>query len=363
MFLKKALTLVATLVAAGSLLAADSEPHMKVKVCNPAETFCADVSNVNALKTDATITSTVGSYIDKGSFTYGTDKFNPTGGIFQDTSPTLSAGQVGVSRMTPYRGLHVNLRDNAGDEFATINNPLIIAPANSNGSFNFGDITTAATTKVAVRRTTYNEQTTNAQRSFSSTDVDDDGSPADTGARTIHIVYFDQTGAGPFDETITLNGTTCVATVATNIAFVEHIDVKTVGATGSNEGTISMFVNAACGGGTIGTMGIGSNQTFWAHHYVATGKTANITGISVNHNGTTVGSGGLFVMQSKPLNISDAVEGQVSDFVRLYGQSSTFSRNYASPIPIVGPARVTIYVTPETGSSTVYRASMDFYEL
>lgn len=77
-----------------------------------------------ALKTDASVTSTVGSYQDKSSFTYGTDKFNPTGGIYQDTSPTLSAGQVGVSRMTANRGLHVNIRDASGTESGTHSNKL-----------------------------------------------------------------------------------------------------------------------------------------------------------------------------------------------------------------------------------------------
>ncbi|TXH10649.1 MAG: hypothetical protein E6R04_04770 [Spirochaetes bacterium] len=228
--------------------------------------------------------------------------------------------------------------------------------------FKFGDVASASTTEKVVRRTTYTEQTTNAQRSFSSSDVDDDGSPADTGMRTLHITYFDQTGAGPFNEVITLNGTTCVATVASNIAFVEHIEAVTVGSTGSNEGTISMFVNSTCGGGTIGTIGVNANQSLWAHHYVATGKTVNITGISVGSNATTVGCGALFALKAKELDVTDAVELQVSDFVRLFGQSSTFARTYISPIKVVGPARLTLYVKPECSSAITYRAAIDFFE-
>lgn len=313
-----------------------------------------------ALRTDATITSTVGSYVDKGSFTYGTDKFNPTGGIYQDTSPGLTAGQVGVSRMTPNRGLHVNLRDSSGTEFATPTNPLIIAPANSLGSIKFGDVTTSAVTEVSVRRTAYTEQTTNGQRSIQSANAND--TSAGTGARTLMITYFDQTGAGPFNETVTLNGTSCVATASSTIAYIERMEVLTVGSTGSNVGIISLRATNACGGATIGTIAAKSIQTFWAHHYVALGKVANITGISVNHSGTTVGSGGVFVLKHIEINSANDAEQQISDTVRLYGQSSTFSRNYASPIKVTGPARVTLYVAPETSSSTVYRGAMDFYE-
>jgi len=312
------------------------------------------------LRTDGTITSTVGSYVDKGSFVYGTDKFNPTGGIYQDTSPTLTAGQVGVSRMTPHRGLHVNLRDSSGVEFATATNPLIIAPANSLGSLKFGDVTTAATTQVSVRRTAYTEQTTNAQRSIQSANAND--TAAGTGARTVLITYFDQTGAGPFTETITLNGVTCVATVSSTIAFIEKMEVLTVGSTGSNVGILTLRATNACGGATIGTIAATDKRTFWAHHYVASGKVANITGVSVSHNGTTVGSGGVFLLRAAPIPSANQVEAQISDFIRLYGQSSTFSRVYSSPIKVTGPARITFFVTPETGSSTVYRGSMDFYE-
>lgn len=228
--------------------------------------------------------------------------------------------------------------------------------------FTFGDVASTTTAQKVVRRTTYNEQTVNAQRSFSSANANDDGSPAGTGARTLKFIYYDQTGAGPFSETLTLNGTGCVSTVATNIAFIEQMHVMTVGSTGSNVGIITMYVNAACGGGTIGTIAATDNQTFWAHHYVPTGKVANVTGISAGSTSTTVGCGALFVLRSKNLSVADAAEGIVSDFVRLYGQSSTFSRTYISPIKVTGPARLLLHVTPECSSAITYRAAIDFFE-
>lgn len=223
--------------------------------------------------------------------------------------------------------------------------------------FAFGDITTAALTRVLVRRTTYTEQTTDAQRKIVSSSAND--TSAGTGARSVKITYLDQTGAGPFTETLTLSGTTAVNTVATNICFIEQLEVISAGSGGTNAGTISLQTLASV---TFGSIAVGNNQTFWAHHYIPTGKICNITGISCGHNGTTVGSGALFTLNSKQLNVSNSVETQVSDFVRLYGQTSTFARTYTSPIKITGPARIQTYVTPETASSTIYRAAFDFFE-
>jgi hypothetical protein len=226
--------------------------------------------------------------------------------------------------------------------------------------FSFGDVSTAATTQVVVRRTTYTEQTVNAQRSIASASALD--TAAGTGARTVQITYYDQTGAGPFTETVTLNGVAFVNTVATNICFIEEMKVITAGSTGSNAGILTLRAAVAGGGAVVGTIAATNNQTFWAHHYVATGKTCNITGISCSHNGTTVGSGALFAVTSKPIGVANAIESQVSDFIRLYGQSSNVFRSYTSPIKVVGPARLQTFVTPETSSATVYRAAMDFFE-
>ena len=223
--------------------------------------------------------------------------------------------------------------------------------------FAFGDITTAATTRTLVRRTTYTEQTTDAQRRIVSSSAND--AAAGTGARTVRITYFNSAGAGPFTETVTLNGTTAVNTVATDICFIEQLEVLTAGSGGVNAGIISIQTLANV---TFGRIAVGNNQTFWCHHYIPTGKTCNITGLSCGHNGTTVGSGALFTLNVKYFSVANSVETQVSDFVRLYGQTSTFARTYTSPIKIVGPARIQTYVTPETASSTIYRAAFDFFE-
>lgn len=60
-------------------------------------------------------TVTVG-IADKTAFTYGTSSDLIIGGVYQDTSPTLTAGQSGAVRLTSNRALHINLRDSSGNE-------------------------------------------------------------------------------------------------------------------------------------------------------------------------------------------------------------------------------------------------------
>lgn len=225
-------------------------------------------------------------------------------------------------------------------------------------AFTFGDVTLAAIATASVRRTAYTEPASVAAFSIKSGNAAD--TSAGTGARTVTITYLDSTYVQQ-SETITLNGTTCVNSVTTTARYFESVKVVTGGSTGSNVGLLTFYTGTGCVT-TVGTIPATDNQTLWAHHYVQTGKTSNITGLSVNHSGTTVGSGAVFFLKSLPLNIANAVESQVGDFHRLYGQSSTAPRSYVSPIKVNGPARITVYVTPETSSSTVYRASIDFFE-
>lgn len=279
----------------------------------------------------------------------GVNLLNPTWGNNNQTLP-LQSNLIGGSDGT-------NIVPVAVDSQGRL---VTSAVTGFGADFAFGDITTAALTRVLVRRTVYTEQSTNGQRSVASASAND--TSAGTGARTVKITYYDQTGAGPFTETLTMSGTTRVNTVATNICFIEQMEVLTAGSGGVNAGIITLFTLPTSGGTSIGTIAAGDNQTFWAHHYVPIGKTCNITGISCGHNGTTVGSGALFTLNAKPINVANSIESQVSDFVRLYGQTSTFARNYQSPIKVNGPARIQMYVTPETTSSIIYRGAFDFFE-
>lgn len=242
----------------------------------------------------------------------------------------------------------------------TLGNFVVTSLTGFGAAFSFGDVTLASATKAFVRRTAYTEQASDATRSISSANAAD--TSAGTGARTLRITYYTSAGVGPLTTDVTLNGTTAVATSVSNICFIENIFVLTAGSGLTNAGIITLFVNNVGGGGTIGTINAGDKQTFWAHHYVPTGKICKVTGISCSHNGTTVGSGAVFTLEATSASLVNAIAVQVSDFVRLYGQSSTFSRAYQSPILVTGPAKLFLTCTPESTTSVVYRAAIDFFE-
>jgi len=206
-----------------------------------------------------------------------------------------------------------------------------------------------------MEATTYTEPAAAAQRSMSSSSALD--TAAGTGARTVKITYYDNTGAGPFTETITLNGVTPVNTVSTTIRFIEKMDVVTAGSGGVNAGTISLFVTTGGGGGTIGTIGIGNvvaavgdNKTWWAHHYVAVGKTAQfsvlVCGIVSGGSGT---NGQFFLRGAQPL-VANAAEIVLGDDVLAIG---AFERSFTFNPALSGFGRVTAYCVPGTNNSTI----------
>jgi hypothetical protein len=213
---------------------------------------------------------------------------------------------------------------------------------------------TAATLQV-VRATTYTEPASAAQRSISSASASD--TAAGVGARTVKITYYDSTGAGPLTETITLNGTTAVNTVATNIQFIEKMEVITAGTTATNVGVVTLFSTTAGGGTVVGTIGVGSivsavgdGRTLWAHHYVATGKTAQfsvlICGVESGGSGT---SGRFFIKGITPL-VANSVDNLLGDVVLTVG---AFERSFTYNPSITGFARVTAYCVPGTNNTNL----------
>jgi hypothetical protein len=283
----------------------------------------------------------------------GTKSSHQRVGNFSSVEADAELVKAAMASLTPTGDIRLLNSDNNGY--------LIVAPlAGFNAAFNMGYVATAVIASAVIRATTYTEQTTNAQRSVKSSSTAD--TAAGTGARTIRITYYTETFTGPFTTNVTLNGTTAVNTSVSNICYIEKIDVLTAGSGGVNAGIISLFVGTGGAGGTIGTIAVGDNKTFWCHHYVPTGKTMVITGFIGTHSNTVVGGGGMFLIKAKDLLVANSVDRQVSDFLRVYGQASSSPRNYGSPIKVVGPARVVAYVTPETSSASIYRAAIDYSE-
>ncbi len=226
----------------------------------------------------------------------------------------------------------------------------------SGSKFTFGDVTTTTTSQVSVERTVYTEQLSNSAMTLVSTSTVD--TSAGTGARTVMVTYLDSTGAGPFTVNFILNGMLPVTASVSNMCFIEKITVLTSGVGAANAGTLTLKAGAV----TVGTINVGDNQTFWAHHYVPVGKITYVSGFSVGSTSTTVGAGSVFVLKASTPTIATSIEIQISDFHTLYGQSSTATRNYNSPIQIVGPARIRAYSTSSSSTSITYRAAFDYID-
>jgi hypothetical protein len=220
-----------------------------------------------------------------------------------------------------------------------------------------------AGTLVLLRATTYTEPAAAAQRSIASASAND--TAAGTGARTVRIAYFDNSGNGPLFETVTLNGTTTVNTVATDIRFIESMEVITAGSLLANAGIITLYGATGGGGGTVGSIGIGTiiasvgdNRTIWAHHYIAAGYTAQLSTFSLGiQSGGGNTSGRFLIRMTQPL-VANSADVTVGDVVLVNG---SYLRQFQYPLEEPGFARLTAYCIPAVNNCTV-AASFDWSE-
>ncbi len=236
------------------------------------------------------------------------------------------------------------------------------------GGFASGLKTTTTTTITPINKTVYTEQNSNAQRSLVSTSASD--SSNGVGIRQVKIVYLDQDGNGQFSETVTLNGTTPVNTVNSNICFIERLEAMTAGSSKVAVGTISLKGSINGGDGTIGSIAVGDVQTFWSHHYTPTGKITYITSVVIGHDGATIPDGknaydtwGGFTLKSVPVPTGSFVEKQISGTNFIDWTTHTLIREYSTPVVISGSAsRTTMYVLPSVTDSTDFTATIEFYD-
>lgn len=221
-----------------------------------------------------------------------------------------------------------------------------------------GYVPTSATSTVALRATTYIQPVAAAQRSMSSSSAND--TAAGTGARTVKITYYDGSMAGPFTTTVTLNGITAVATSVSDIRFIEKMEVLTVGSTGANAGTISLFVNNAGGGGTVGTIAVSDNSTFWTHHYVPTGKTCYLLAVRC---GATVTNGAVTVQATGSPLTANLAQKNLSGSIR-YGSANQVVSMYEweIPIAIAGPNFIFMNTRPDAATASTSLGSFDYLE-
>lgn len=201
-----------------------------------------------------------------------------------------------------------------------------------------GIINTSSTTALPVTVVTYLEGVaTGAARSVVSSVATDNA--AGTGARTVKIIYHDINLNGPFTETVTMNGTTPVNTVATNICYVEDMQVVTVGSATSNNGTITLKTATGGGGSNFVQMAAFDNSLYAGRHYVPPGKKCMVM---------TLGAAGsasysLFTRITNMTSGTTAARDQRHFFSRVpavTGVNFDFSN---VPLILTGPAKFEIF--------------------
>lgn len=252
------------------------------------------------------------------------------------------------------KSLNVQISPNQ-DPIPTTVVPATSTPGTAQGKVLIG---TAGTYSV-VRATTYVEQTTQAQRSIVSSSASD--SSAGTGARQVKITYYDATCTGPFYETVTMNGTTAVNTVATDICFIERMDVVSVGSNSYNVGTLSLYTGTGATGTIFATIGVGNlvtglgdNETLYAHHYV--GATTETKVVSVITGVTSSAAGGgrqeAFLKYRNP-TVATSPTLLYGDVVTT-SQGNALVRPYGAPQTLTGPAVIVGFVIPVANNTTSY---------
>ena len=127
-----------------------------------------------------------------------------------------------------------------------------------------------------------------------SDDANDDGDPADTGARTVTIEGLDA-NYEEISVTVTMNGTSAVSTTGFSFLRVNKAYVATAGSSATNEGTITIANSTPT---TLASIAPGAGIAEQCVYTVPAGKTAYIGSFmlsSYNSTATAATAGQIFV--------------------------------------------------------------------
>jgi hypothetical protein len=92
------------------------------------------------------------SQADRSTFTDGTTEFNPIGGFFNDSATNPTSGQAAAARITAKRAVHINLRDNSGNEIGIAAAPVRTDPTGTTAqpvTDNGGSLTVDGTVSIS----------------------------------------------------------------------------------------------------------------------------------------------------------------------------------------------------------------------
>jgi hypothetical protein len=218
--------------------------------------------------------------------------------------------------------------------------------------YRLGNLTAAATSEVLVSARAYNEPASQAQRSVKSS------SASDGSGKIVRISYLDSNYVFAFED-VTLAGTTAVDTVATDIRFIESLElVKGAAAVGA----IELFPTTGGTGTAICGIGAGTLQAFLCHHYVPAGKACYV----LKWGATEDDECSFKLLGQERPNGTDIVD-RVLDLEKMFsilfsGPPLFLEFEREAAIPLVEKSYVRVTVVPNQTSSTVIRTRLLLWE-
>lgn len=219
----------------------------------------------------------------------------------------------------------------------------------------FGNLTATSTSEVLLSARAYVEQASEAQRSVQSSSAQD--AAAGSGAKKVRITYL--TSAYVLKtEDVTLNGTTKVNTIATDIRFVESFKVIQGAAA---VGSIQLMTGTTGGATEFCGIGVGTYDAFLCHHYVPAGRSGFVWSWTACIDDETK-----FKLMGRATYGANIVD-ENWDLCNLMGIATPpsyleFTKDLIA-VPYGEKAYIRITVVPNQATTTIIRGSLVFWEV
>jgi hypothetical protein len=218
----------------------------------------------------------------------------------------------------------------------------------------FGNRTTTSTSETLLSARDYVEQSSEAQRSVVSTSTQD--SSGGSGAKKVRIEYLN-TAYELKTEDVTLNGTTSVNTIATDIRFIERFHVVQGAAA---DGAIKLMDTTGGGGSEFCGIGAATYDAFLCHHYVPIGKSGYVFAW-----GASIDDEVKFKLMGRSIYDGNSVD-EHWDLINLMGIATppgflSFYK-YLEGVVYAEKSYIRITVVPNQTSSTIIRGELVLWE-
>jgi hypothetical protein len=220
----------------------------------------------------------------------------------------------------------------------------------------FGNVSAASVSEALVSVRAYVEPGSQAQRSIVSTSATDSDA-AGTGARQVRINFLNSAYELKTEDVLT-NGTTAVNTVATDIRFIESLEViKGTDAVGA----LKLMTGLDGAGTEICGIGAAASQAFMCHHYVPAGYQAYV----LNWEATSDDEVSMKLLGQ--VRIDANLVQRVLDLEKAFNGNATPPQQLIFERDLLGvlvPEKTYIRVTavPNQATATVIRARLYLWE-